>query len=129
MDGLPVKSCNLLAVQADGCSLTTIEGLSADNAGDRTPLAERLCSLQEALGREQAAGCGFCAPGMILAASTLLERDSPPSPREIRKALRGNLCRCTGYQPVVGAVASVWSRLDGTERGGEDTGGADERTP
>lgn len=128
VDGLPVKSCNLLAVQADGCSLMTVEGLVVESGGEDAAVKERLRSLQETLGREEATGCGFCAPGMILAARPLLEGDSRPSRREIREGLRGNLCRCSGYQPIVQAVESVWSRSVEADPGRRDTGGTDERT-
>jgi carbon-monoxide dehydrogenase small subunit len=95
LDGVAVKSCTCLAVQADGASVTTIEGLSADG---------RLHALQEAFWMKHGLQCGFCTPGMILAAHELLRVNPSPSPEEIRYGLEGNLCRCTGYQNIVRAV-------------------------
>jgi carbon-monoxide dehydrogenase small subunit len=95
LDGVAVKSCTCLAAQADGASVTTIEGLSADG---------RLHALQEAFWTKHGLQCGFCTPGMILAAHELLRVNPNPSPEEIRHGLEGNLCRCTGYQNVVRAV-------------------------
>ena len=95
LDGVAVKSCTCLAVQADGASVTTIEGLSADG---------RLHALQEAFWTKHGLQCGFCTPGMILAAHELLRVNHSPSPEEIRYGLEGNLCRCTGYQNIVRAV-------------------------
>ena len=98
MDGLPVKSCTQLAVQADGSSITTIEGLAAD--GELHPL-------QQAFWDEHGLQCGYCTPGMILAAEGLLAANPSPSESEIREGLKGNLCRCTGYHNIVKAVASA----------------------
>ena len=95
MDGQAVKSCTQLAVQADGSSITTIEGLASD--GDLHPL-------QQAFWDQHGLQCGFCTPGMILAAEHLLRRNPSPSEDEIREALKGNLCRCTGYHNIVKAV-------------------------
>jgi carbon-monoxide dehydrogenase small subunit len=95
MDGVTVKSCTVLAVQADGHSVTTIEGL-----GD----ASRLTPLQQAFHECHALQCGFCTPGMIFAAQALLDRVPNPTEAQIRHALHGNLCRCTGYQNIVDAV-------------------------
>ncbi len=95
MDGLAVKSCTQLAVQADGASITTIEGLSAN--GDMHPL-------QEAFWEEHGLQCGYCTPGMVMAAASLLEANPDPGEGEIREALKGNLCRCTGYHNIVRAV-------------------------
>jgi aerobic carbon-monoxide dehydrogenase small subunit len=94
LDGQSVKSCAMLAVQADGASITTIEGLAN---GDLHPL-------QEAFHTEHALQCGYCTPGMILAAADLLRDNPDPSEEEIRHGLEGNLCRCTGYQNIVRAV-------------------------
>jgi carbon-monoxide dehydrogenase small subunit len=94
-DGQAVKSCTQLAVQADGASITTIEGLRADGG---------LHPLQAAFWEHHGLQCGFCTPGMIMAAAHLLERNPAPSEAEIRVALKGNLCRCTGYQNIVKAV-------------------------
>jgi carbon-monoxide dehydrogenase small subunit len=95
MDGLTVKSCTQLAVQADGSSITTIEGL-ADNGN--------LHPLQEGFWEKHGLQCGYCTPGMIMAAVGLLQDNPNPSENEIRHGLEGNLCRCTGYQNIVKAV-------------------------
>lgn len=95
MDGQAVKSCTVLAVQTDGSEIKTIEGL-AEN-GELHPVQE---GFWECHGLQ----CGFCTPGMIMAATQLLERNKRPSEAEIRKGIEGNLCRCTGYQHIVDAV-------------------------
>jgi carbon-monoxide dehydrogenase small subunit len=95
LDGMAVKSCTVLAVQANGADLTTIEGL-ADN-GD-------LHAVQEAFHEQHGLQCGFCTPGMVMAAVALLEQSPNPSDEEIRHGLEGNLCRCTGYENIVRAV-------------------------
>ena len=95
LDGRATKSCTVLAVQADGSSVTTIEGLA--RSGELHPL-------QAAFSKEHALQCGFCTPGMILSAADLLARRPDPSDTEIRHALDGNLCRCTGYVNIVSAV-------------------------
>ena len=95
IDGKAVKSGTQLAVQADGTSVTTIEGL-ADGAA--------LHPMQEAFWQEHGLQCGYCTPGMIMAASALLESNPSPSEMEIREALKGNVCRCTGYHNIVKAV-------------------------
>jgi carbon-monoxide dehydrogenase small subunit len=94
IDGEAVKSCTVLAVQADGASVLTIEGLGA--AG--------LHPMQQAFHEQHALQCGYCTPGMIMAATHLLERNPNPSDEEIRHGLEGNLCRCTGYQNIIEAV-------------------------
>jgi aerobic carbon-monoxide dehydrogenase small subunit len=94
MDGSSVKSCAVLAVQANGSSVTTIEGLAN---GEWHPL-------QQAFHAEHALQCGYCTPGMILACVDLLQDNPHPSDQEIREGLEGNLCRCTGYQNIVNAV-------------------------
>jgi len=94
-DGRATKSCTVLAVQADGSTITTIEGLARN--GELHPL-------QAAFSKEHALQCGFCTPGMIMTAVDLLARRPDPSGIEIRHALEGNLCRCTGYQNIVSAV-------------------------
>ncbi|GJF02699.1 (2Fe-2S)-binding protein [Pseudonocardia sp. D17] len=94
-DGAPVKSCTMLAVQADGHEVTTVEGLG-------TP--SELDPVQEGFVAEHGLQCGFCTPGMMLAARALLNRNPDPSEDEIRWGLSGNLCRCTGYQNIVKAV-------------------------
>jgi aerobic carbon-monoxide dehydrogenase small subunit len=94
MNGVSVKSCAVLAVQADGADITTIEGLAN---GEWHPL-------QRAFNEEHALQCGYCTPGMIIAAADLLRENPHPSEQEIRDGLEGNLCRCTGYQNIVRAV-------------------------
>ena len=94
MDGMSVKSCSVLAVQADGSEITTIEGIAN---GEWHPL-------QTAFREEHALQCGYCTPGMIMAAADLLRENPDPSEQEIRDGLEGNLCRCTGYQNIVRAV-------------------------
>jgi aerobic carbon-monoxide dehydrogenase small subunit len=104
LNGESVKSCTLLGVQADGMELTTIEGLASN--GDLHPL-------QQAFHEQHGLQCGYCTPGMVMAAASLLTQNPEPSESEIRHALEGNLCRCTGYQnifatartPAVGAEA------------------------
>jgi aerobic carbon-monoxide dehydrogenase small subunit len=102
LDGLAVKSCTVLAVQADGHEITTIEGLA--NGDDFHPVQE---------GFRQCHGlqCGFCTPGMIMASSSLLAENPDPTEEEIRTALEGNLCRCTGYQKIVESVQ--WAAANG----------------
>lgn len=95
VDGQAVKSCTLLAVQADGAEITTIEGLAPEGG---------LHPLQEAFRETHGLQCGFCTPGMIMAAWQLLERNDDPSDDEIRHSLEGNFCRCTGYDNIVKAV-------------------------
>lgn len=95
LDGVPVKSCALLAVQADGAAVTTVEGLASNG---------QLHPVQEGFKEEHGLQCGFCTPGMMLAASALLERNPSPTDDDIRWALSGNLCRCTGYVNIVRAV-------------------------
>jgi carbon-monoxide dehydrogenase small subunit len=94
LDGKSVKSCSVLAVQADGTSVTTIQGLANGS----------LHPLQEAFHAEHALQCGYCTPGMIMAAADLLSENPAPTEEEIRDGLEGNLCRCTGYQNIVRAV-------------------------
>jgi carbon-monoxide dehydrogenase small subunit len=95
VDGEAVKSCTQLAVQADGAKVTTIEGLAGD--GDLHPM-------QQAFWEEHGLQCGYCTPGMIMAATKFLESNPKPSEKEIREALKGNVCRCTGYHNIVKAV-------------------------
>jgi len=95
VDGQAVKSCTMLAVQADGSEVTTVEGLSRDG---------KLHPVQEGFWECHGLQCGYCTPGMIMTAVQLLERNSSPSRDEIRHALDGNLCRCTGYSHIVDAV-------------------------
>ena len=98
LDGRAVKSCTVLAQQADGRGITTIEGLALN--GEMHPL-------QRAFVEHHGLQCGFCTPGVILTAADLLSRDSSPSENDIRHALRGNLCRCTGYQGIVESIQAV----------------------
>ncbi len=98
LDGRAVKSCNVLAVQAEGKRITTIEGLAAD--GTMHPL-------QTAFWEKHGLQCGFCTPGMIMTAADLLASHPDPDEAEIRHALEGNLCRCTGYQNIVDAVKAA----------------------
>jgi aerobic carbon-monoxide dehydrogenase small subunit len=95
VDGQAVKSCTLLAVQADGAELTTIEGLAKN--GELHPV-------QEGFWERHGLQCGYCTPGMIMAATQIIDRNASPSRDEIRHGLEGNLCRCTGYQHIVEAV-------------------------
>jgi carbon-monoxide dehydrogenase small subunit/2-furoyl-CoA dehydrogenase 2Fe-2S iron sulfur subunit len=96
LDGAAVRSCLLLAVQLDGAEVQTVEGLTPD--GELTPL-------QAAFRETHALQCGFCTPGILMAASELLEADAPPTRAEITDLLSGHLCRCTGYEPIVEAIA------------------------
>jgi carbon-monoxide dehydrogenase small subunit len=98
LDGVPVKSCTVLAVQADGREVTTVEGLAAGGA---------LHPIQQAFHEQHGLQCGFCTPGMMLTATALLEENPDPSEEEIRWALSGQICRCTGYQNIVKAVQSA----------------------
>ena len=95
LDGEAVKSCTVLAVQADGAEVTTIEGMAPDGG---------LHPLQEAFWNKHGLQCGYCTPGMIMAAADLLERNPNPTEEEVRRGLEGNLCRCTGYHNIVAAV-------------------------
>jgi aerobic carbon-monoxide dehydrogenase small subunit len=98
LDGETVKSCTVLAVQADGHQVTTIEGLARNG---------HLHPLQQAFHEHHALQCGYCTPGMILSATTILERYPQPTEEQIREGLEGNLCRCTGYQNIVAAVQAA----------------------
>ena len=98
VDGEAVKSCTVLAVQADGAEVTTIEGMGTDGA---------LHPMQEAFWEHHGLQCGYCTPGMIMASADLLARNPSPSEEDVREALAGNLCRCTGYHNIVKAVLSA----------------------
>ncbi len=98
LNGDAVKSCTVLAVQADGAEVTTIEGLAA---------RESLHPVQEAFWEHHGLQCGYCTPGMIMAGADLLQRNPNPSEEDVRRALEGNLCRCTGYHNIVKAVMSA----------------------
>ncbi|HXF37322.1 MAG TPA: (2Fe-2S)-binding protein [Actinomycetota bacterium] len=104
LDGESVKSCTLLAVQADGREITTIEGLASDG---------QLHPVQEAFHRNHGLQCGYCTPGMIMAAVSYLEENPTPSEEDVRLALEGNLCRCTGYQNIVKAILDAAQRMSG----------------
>ena len=98
VDGESVKSCTMLGVQADGTEITTIEGLAENGT---------LHELQQSFQEHHALQCGYCTSGMVLAAASLLAENPRPSEHEIRHALEGNLCRCTGYQNIVDAIGAV----------------------
>ncbi|HEX5825805.1 MAG TPA: (2Fe-2S)-binding protein [Candidatus Limnocylindrales bacterium] len=103
VDGKAVKSCTMLAVQADGATVQTIEGMAgADGA---------LHPLQQAFWEKHGLQCGFCTPGMIMAAADLLTRDTEPTDDEIRHAIEGNICRCTGYHNIVAAIREAASTM------------------
>jgi carbon-monoxide dehydrogenase small subunit len=104
MDGKPVASCLVLAVAAQGKEITTIEGLAQ---------GERLDPVQEAFVKHTAIQCGFCTPGMVMAAKAFLDEHPKPSPAEVRKAISGNLCRCTGYQQIVDAIMAAAETMSG----------------
>jgi aerobic carbon-monoxide dehydrogenase small subunit len=110
LDGLPVKSCTMFAVQIEGKSITTVEGMRRDGT---------LHPLQEGFKEEHGLQCGFCTPGMMLTAAALLEEKPSPSEEEIRWALSGNICRCTGYQNIVKAVQYAANKM-GSERAGAE---------
>jgi aerobic carbon-monoxide dehydrogenase small subunit len=103
LDGVPVKSCTLFAVQADGREVTTVEGLQR---------GAELHPIQEAFREEHGLQCGFCTPGMMLTATALLKENPEPTDEEIRWALSGNICRCTGYQNIVKAVHHAAAKLN-----------------
>ena len=98
IDGTAVKSCMLLAAQADGVAITTVEGIAGD--GELTPL-------QRAFSEHHALQCGYCTPGMLMSAKHLLDHNSSPTEAEIRKAIQGNICRCTGYVNIVEAIKAA----------------------
>jgi len=107
MNGQAVKSCTVLAVQADGAEITTIEGLARDG---------KLHPVQEGFWEEHGLQCGYCTPGMILAGVALLNSNAAPSEPEIRRAIAGNLCRCTGYQHIVNAIQSASKKMKPVRR-------------
>jgi carbon-monoxide dehydrogenase small subunit len=104
LNGRSVKSCSVLAVQADGQQVTTIEGLA--DGGELHPV-------QKAFHEKHALQCGYCTPGMIMAAVSLLADEPDPSDQEIREGIEGNLCRCTGYQNIVAAIRSAADAMSG----------------
>lgn len=103
LDGRAVRSCLVLAVEADGREVTTVEGVGGG----------KMHAVQEECIARNVFQCGFCAPGMILAAAALLAKNPSPSAKEVREALAGNLCRCTGYEPIVEAVLAAAKRMGG----------------
>jgi len=103
LDGNPVKSCTVLAVQADGAKITTVEGLEQGG---------KLHPVQEGFTEKHGLQCGFCTPGMLMTTSALLERNKNPSEQEIREAISGNLCRCTGYQQIIDAIEEGAKRMN-----------------
>lgn len=105
LDGLPVRSCLIFAAQADGATVTTVEGLA--------PEPGALSVLQDCFCETHALQCGFCTPGMLIAAHALLLEDRAPSEEAIREAIGGNLCRCTGYKQIVEAIRLAAERLQG----------------
>jgi aerobic-type carbon monoxide dehydrogenase small subunit (CoxS/CutS family) len=98
VDGTLLKSCMMLAIQADGASIETVEGLGTD--GELNPL-------QQAFGEHHALQCGYCTPGMLMSAKALLDENPEPTEGEIRRAIQGNICRCTGYVNIVEAIAAA----------------------
>jgi aerobic carbon-monoxide dehydrogenase small subunit len=102
LNGQAVKSCTILAVQAEGAQITTIEGLGAQGG---------LHPLQEGFWEEHGLQCGYCTPGMIMASAELLKRTQNPTDAEIREALEGNLCRCTGYQHIINAIQHAAAKM------------------
>jgi carbon-monoxide dehydrogenase small subunit len=105
VDGESVKSCTMLAAQADGREVTTIEGLATDG---------QLHPIQEAFHRNHGLQCGFCTPGMIMAAASYLEENPTPTEEQVRESLEGNLCRCTGYHNIVKSILDAASQTSGT---------------
>jgi aerobic carbon-monoxide dehydrogenase small subunit len=104
LDGKAVKSCTMLAAQADGAEITTIEGLAATHKSNGSGNGAALHPVQEGFWEKHGLQCGYCTPGMILTATALLNENPNPSETEIRRAISGNLCRCTGYQHIVDAI-------------------------
>jgi len=102
LDGEPVKSCTVLAVQADGAQITTVEGLEQNG---------KLHPVQEAFWEKHGLQCGYCTPGMMITGCALLARNKDPSETEIREAISGNLCRCTGYKNIVESIQHAAARL------------------
>ncbi len=106
VDGTPMKSCTMFAVQANGKALTTVEGLKANG---------QLHAIQEAFKEHHGLQCGFCTPGMMLVGSALLEDNPRPSDDEVRWAISGNICRCTGYMNIVKAIQAAGAQLAGAD--------------
>ena len=106
LDGESVKSCNLLAVQVDGREVTTIEGMASD--GQMHPI-------QEAFHRNHGLQCGYCTPGMIMAAASYLKENPDPTDEQVRESLEGNLCRCTGYHNIVKSILDAAGQMSGAK--------------
>jgi carbon-monoxide dehydrogenase small subunit len=106
LDGESVKSCTLLAVQAEGRQVTTIEALAS---------GDELHPLQEAFHRNHGLQCGYCTPGMLMAADSFLRENPTPTEEEVRESLEGNLCRCTGYQNIVTSILDAAARMSGAK--------------
>ena len=109
VDGTPMKSCTMFTVQANGRSLTTVEGLKSNG---------QLHAIQEAFKEEHGLQCGFCTPGMMLVGSALLEGNTAPTEDEVRWAISGNICRCTGYVNIVKAIQAAGEQLAAASAGG-----------
>ena len=108
LDGRPVKSCTVFAVQADGSAISTVEGLEQNG---------KLHAVQEGFHQEHGLQCGFCTPGMMITAVALLERNAKPSRQQIREAISGNLCRCTGYVNIVNSIEHAARALSAPAEG------------
>ncbi|MGH2590604.1 MAG: (2Fe-2S)-binding protein [Actinomycetota bacterium] len=106
LDGESVKSCTVLAAQADGREITTIEGMASDG---------QYHTIQEAFHRNHGLQCGFCTPGMVMAAASYLEENPSPTEEQVREALEGNLCRCTGYHNLVKSILDAASQTSGVK--------------
>jgi aerobic carbon-monoxide dehydrogenase small subunit len=117
LDGQSVKSCTLLAAQADGCQVLTAEGLAGPDGG--------LHPVQQAFRAEHGLQCGFCTPGMVMAAVSLLAENPAPTEDEVRAGLEGNLCRCTGYHNIVRAVLAASREPARSDTARSDTAGSD----
>ena len=107
VDGESVKSCTMLAAQADGRDITTIEGIA--------PAEGEMHPLQEAFRRNHGLQCGYCTPGMIMAAASYLEENPRPTEEDVRESLEGNLCRCTGYQNIVASILDAAGQMSGAK--------------
>ena len=103
LEGEAVRACLMLAVQADGASLMTVEGLAQESAGGLTG-EERLHPLQRAFQENHALQCGFCTPGILMTAYAFLQEEPHPTEQQVREAISGNICRCTGYAPIIQAI-------------------------
>lgn len=106
LDGKPVKSCTMFAVQADGCEVTTVEGLAKEG---------KLHPLQQSFSEHHGLQCGYCTPGMLMSSHALLEENPTADRKAIKKAIAGNVCRCTGYQNIIKAVEAVANEAKGSK--------------